>query len=136
MNDKKVLSDSQRSNENLTLFCNQVYDRWEFAVLAHLFIWMFILFFLVLLVKFISKKNKFPIRERAPRLAMVQCFTYFILVMLLYTVEVLTKIQVFQWEDKTSVSEVPFSRRFLHSLYLTIRINIYLVFLSRYLVSF
>jgi hypothetical protein len=131
-----------------TMFCNSVYQSGTFwVVTAHAMMIGFILFNAFLVYKFNKKKHLFPIRERAPRIAIIQSVVYLLLVVLLYLVEIITKTGLLDWKspqycssngqttpvDLTSTPYIPWTRRIFKASYLTIRINIYLIFLIRYL---
>lgn len=84
----------------------------------------------VLVWKFNSKKHLFPIRERAPRVAVVQSLTYLFLMTLLYLIEIGLAFGLFEWKG-TTFREVRPWRKAMKSVYLSVRINIYNIFLVR-----
>ena len=98
---------------------------------SHLFILTSIVGCFVLVWKFNSKKHLFPIRERAPRVAVVQSLTYLFLMTMLYLIEIGLALGLFDWKG-ASFREVRPWRKAMKSVYLSVRINIYNIFLVRY----
>lgn len=87
----------------------------------------------MLLIMFNSKRNYFPVRERAPRIAVVQGLISLFQVIVVYIVEIGYELEIglFEWGGIKDQTAIPYSRIAFKSLYLTFRLNIYLVFLLR-----
>ena len=124
---------TQRQGQAVTLFCPSVYGEGRSLALAvsHAIILGSVVGCFVLVWKFNAKKHLFPIRERAPRVAVVQSLTYLFLMTLLYLIEIGLSAGVFEWKGQ-SYGEVKPWRKAMKSVYLTVRINIYNIFLLRY----
>ena len=132
-----------------TLFCTGAYNHFIEEVLAHGTMILFLSFTAYLIVRLHKKRNLFPIRERAPRVATLQSLTYWVLILLLYVIEICTRYGIVDWYSPeycqspptsadppnatTSLATpyIPVWRRILKATYLTIRINIYFIFLLR-----
>jgi len=117
----------------VTLFCPSVYEEGRGFALAvsHGIVLASVAGLFVLVWKFNSKKHLFPIRERAPRVAVVQSLTYLILMTLLYLIEIGLALGLFDWKGE-SYEEVKPWRKVMKGVYLSVRINIYNIFLLRY----
>ena len=81
-----------------------------------------------------QRRNQFPIRERSPKLAIWQAFTFIMIVFIPYITEIMMQMG-FDWESG-STSSVKFSRKFLKALYMTFRLICYFVFVFRVLVIY
>lgn len=122
------------SSVPITLFCSEVYneDNWFRLIVAHLVILSSLVIGMCMLFRFNRKKHYFPIRERAPSVAILQCFTYLFLIFLLYIVENGLHFKLIEWKTThENSSDIEIGRRLMKSVYLSIRINIYIIFLIR-----
>ena len=120
-----------KDKDNAVAFCPL--DNMPKVLLAH-GATVFVLFLsFMLLIMFNSKRNYFPVRERAPRIAVVQGLISLFQVIVVYIVEIGYELEIslFEWGDTQNVNNIPVSRIAFKSLYLTFRLNIYLVFLLR-----
>jgi hypothetical protein len=87
-----------------------------------------------MIIKFSTKRNLFPIRERAPKLAIIQAISFCMITVIPYITEIVVALGVSWQADATS--EIQFSRKFLKALYMTMRVLCYFVFLFRVLVIY
>lgn len=118
-----------------TLFNPDIYQHFEYVTICH-FAYGFVVFMsAVLLYQFFKRRNFFPIRERAPRIAILQLAIYTLLMVLLWVIEIGSRFNLFdKWTPKDSASEdIPWTRGIFKSLYTTVRMNIYTIFLVRYI---
>ena len=131
MNEKEGVVQWARSSDNRTLFCDVVYKSEGMTIFAYGLIIVFVIICLSLIYKFLQKRDIFPVRERAPRIAALQCSAYVSIVVLLFLIESGTNYGWLQWENVTDPSKIPFSRKLAKTLLLTVRVNIYVIFLIR-----
>lgn|SRR3990167_266065 len=119
-------------NKNHTLFCEAAYEYLPLKILAH-FLWVgSILYGVYVTWRLFRVRDTFPIRERAPRAAIVHSIVYLMLLTILYSIEILSPTEDSTWDQHVEdANAVPFSRRLLKATYLSIRTNIYLIFLGR-----
>lgn len=86
-----------------------------------------IIFFIisaVILGIFVKRMSLFPIKERAPKLTLVQGIMFFMIVFIPYV----SDFWVDSWSNIKSSEEIPWSRKILKSLYLSVRLFCYFIF--------
>jgi len=88
--------------------------------------------YLICIYMFYSRIHLFPVKERAPRLALFQMIAFTMIVMLVYSVEVL-QILGFDWQSIDEAS-IKISRRFFKALYMSLSLLTYLMYLPRYII--
>ena len=114
-----------------SLVCYIAYEEGHLlrAIIAHTTIVLIIASMVFMLVQFIRKKHHFPIRERAPKLAILQGCIFIIGVVIPYVVDILV-VTTDVWENDKP-DDVDFSRKFVKALFICCRINMYMVFILR-----
>lgn len=114
------------------VLCGQARTSTSSALIAHSIAGVTMIFLLYLMKIFISKRNYFPVRERAPKIAIAQCAVFLAQISLVYALEVAGILEP-SWLDWSSATGagVPVSRQVFRCLYLTVRLNVYVVFLVR-----
>lgn len=115
-------------------FCGEALTDIKVKLGAHIFVVLLIVILIFLLCKFIGKRNFFPVRERAPRIAIAQCIMNLLQILTVYVLEIGLEFQdyvtLFDW-DRDSPDNIPMARYVFKCMYLTLRLNIYIVFLLR-----
>lgn len=115
----------------MTAFCGAAYDTIPSTVLLHGFYVACILFCCFLLYKFVGMINAFPVKERAPRIAILQAASFLSVMIMIYCVELGILFRVLDWSDSTRESQIPMGRRIFKSFYLAGRCNLYIIYLVR-----
>ena len=110
-----------------TMICDQNYNLYYF--LSHALIVLFIGIIACLIVNFTTKRHLFPVKERAPILALTQAIYFLLLLIVPYLVELFMGLGT-KW-DADKPKDIPFLRKFLKSLYISLRLTVYLIFLFR-----
>ena len=98
-------------------------------VMGHIIVVAFILLIAGLTFSFYRKIKKFPIKERAPKLAILQSISFGGVLVTVYIVEVLMLLGM-DW-DYDSLGEIPFSRKMFKSVFATFRVMSYVVYTFR-----
>lgn len=117
-------------NKNHTLFCKTAYTHLPLKILAHVLWTGSIVYGIYFTWRLFRVRDTFPIRERAPRVSIAHSIVYLMLLIILYSIEIFGSSENRDW-DVRDQSEIPASRRLLKATYLSIRTNIYLIFLGR-----
>jgi len=82
-------------------------------------------------------RNRFPIRERSPTLAIWQAFTFTMIIVVPFIAEIFFRVGWVNWNsEKPDEIMKDFSRMFFKSLYMTFRIICYIVYIFRVLVIY
>ena len=104
-------------------------------VIAYVMFSIPLLMIFCLILRFYNRKDKFPIRERAPKLAILQAISFTLIIAIPLVTEIVIDIYPDIWctEDATNI---PISRRLLKALYTNFRIMSYVVFAFRILVVY
>ena len=131
MNEKEGVVQFERNFDNQSLFCNGVYNYTSVTICAYALLFVFFVVCVYMILQFLLKKNLFPIRERAPRIAALQCIAFLVLIADITLVETGTGFGFWKWDEATTRSEIPTSRVILKSIYISVRINIYTIFALR-----
>jgi hypothetical protein len=95
-------------------------------VIAHSLIAITLITSLVWFIMFIKRMTLFPVKERAPHLAVYQCVCFLLTLVIPYISESLLADWAIS-EDE----EIPFSRRFVKAIYMAVRLNCYFVYTLR-----
>lgn len=115
-------------------FCGEALTDIKVKLGAHFLVVLLIIVLLFLLCKFIAKRKYFPVRERAPTIAIAQCIINLLQILTIYVLEIGLEFQdyltFFDW-DRDSSKDIPMARYVFKCMYLTLRLNIYFVFLLR-----
>jgi len=125
----KNISDSQYSHAVLCASCFSDGKEWRLYV-GHGIVILVLASALVLLAKFAAKRNLFPIKERAPLLAIIQAFSFAMLVSIPYLTEILIDVGA-RWGASATSEDVPILRGILKAFYMCMRVLCYVVFLFR-----
>ena len=125
------LGDGDRG-QKLAMFCGTALTNNTLKLAVHALVVIFLCLSLYLMVLFASKREYFPVRERAPRLALLQASVYLLTVASVYVAEVCIELG-FDWTDWTADDEkaLESSQLAFKYVYLALRLNIYLIFLLR-----
>lgn len=115
-----------------SLFCYTTYQegRTFFLVTAHILCVCCLVVLAVLIYKYYQRRDYSPIRERAARLSIVQMLGFYSLFAIQYITEVMFSLGL-DWSSPSN-SDVPWSRDLNKSLYMSVRILTYLLFVLRY----
>lgn len=73
---------------------------------------------------FTSRMSLFPIKERAPKLALLQCLLFLMIVAIPYASDFFAE----GWSTAQSPAEIPFSRKAFKAFYLSCRLFCYILF--------
>lgn len=98
--------------------------------ISHILILALIFLVAWLINIFSMKRHLFPVKERAPVLALTQSIYFLLLVICPYLVEVFVLLGI-DWRAEVWTN-IPFLRKFLKALYLSLRFTAYPLFLLRY----
>ena len=123
--------DPEEDRRHLTAFCGAAYDTIVSTVLLHGFYVACIMFCCVLLYKFVGMINAFPVKERAPRIAILQAASFLSVMIMIYFVELGILFGALDWSESTKESQIPMGRRIFKSFYLAGRCNLYIIYLVR-----
>lgn len=96
-------------------------------IIAQVLIIVSMLLCLLWIYKFIKRMSHFPVKERAPWLALFQSFCFLGIIFIPY----ITEYTIDFWVDVETVDDVPLSRKILKALYFTVRTFSYLIFIPR-----
>ena len=128
-----VLTSSDNSTPQAILCQDNSGDSFPWRIyVGHFFVISSLLAIIVFLFFFIRRRNLFPVRERAPLLAIFQAIVFSLLIVVPYFTEIMLKIGIFDW-DASSPEEVPMLRKVLKGFYMAQRVSCYLVFFFRYI---
>lgn len=88
-----------------------------------------------MIIRFYLRRNQFPIRERAPKLALLQAMSFTCIILIPYITEILIDVNPNVWcSDESNL--IPNSRMILKAFYTNFRIMAYVVFLFRIFVVY
>jgi hypothetical protein len=132
MNPSPIINSSGCEDAH-TLICRSAYNDAQpryHLIGAHSIIILTFLFLTYLIISFSRKRHLFPIRERAPKLAIAQAVSFSLILVVTYIVELMIANNV-NWCSET-IGNIPFSRRLLKAIYSSMRLLSYFVFSFRY----
>ena|SRR3990167_8963598 len=118
---------------HLNAFCGPAYSNVFATVILHSVYVGVMVVCGILLAKFIGMMNTFPVRERAPRIALLQTTAYFMIIIMIYIIELGFVSGYLDWDKVTDEDDIPLSRRVFKAFYFAARTNIYIIFLVRYM---
>ncbi len=127
------MSDTEYGQQE-SLFCKTSYDDDHFInrIVGHLVTCSILIVMAVLIVLYWRRRNQSPIKERAGTLSIIQMVGFFSLLVILYFTEIVLSMNLFDWEaNKDDDDDIPWVRRLIKSLYLSIRIMTYCLFVFR-----
>lgn len=116
-----------------TLICSDAFSSLTKVIIGHIFLIICIIAMTFMIISFSRKRMLFPIRERAPKLAIVQAISFGLITIIPYIAELMIALKV-DW-DAYEEDDIPFNRKLLKSLYMTTRVTCYFVFTFRYIFS-
>ena len=93
-------------------------------ITAHVVICFIFLLALICIGIFIKRMALFPIKERAPKLALLQGILFLMIVVIPY----LSDFWVNSWAKADLADQIPMSRKFFKSFYLSMRLFCYFIF--------
>jgi hypothetical protein len=116
-----------------SLFCDHVYieGHLSYLITAHTICICCLVGLAIFIRKYYQRRDYSPIRERAPKLSIVQMVGFYLLFATQYLTEIMFSLGL-DW-GSTSTSGVPWSRDLNKSLYISVRVLTYLLFVLRYL---
>ena len=118
-------------NPRSSLICYIAYEDGHLGrlLLAHITVILSLCLMGYMLYEFIRKKHHFPIRERAPKLAILQGGIFMMGVVITYFIDVML-VTTDVWQNDNP-NYIGVSRRILKAMFLVCRINNYMVFIVR-----
>lgn len=127
---RKNLNDENSYYSAHALICGSAYKDGNLSqlIIAQVLIISTMLLCLFWIQKFAKRINNFPVKERAPKLALLQSFCFFSIILIPY----ITEYFIDFWDEVVEASEIPFSRKMMKSLYFTLRLSCYMMFVPRY----
>ena len=126
---KKISLDLKHPRSSLICYIADEEPHLVRDIIAHLTVILSLGLMVFMLVQFIRKRHHFPIRERAPKLAILQGMMFMGAIVVPYLIDILvatTKV----WQSEGS-GRVKLSRKLVKALFVCFRINMYLAFILR-----
>ena len=108
-----------------SIICGTAYDEENYVKLlvAHAVTIGVLILLLIWIIQFIRRMSLFPVKERAPRLALLQSFMFFFLILETYCAE----FMIPYW-DAERYQDIPYSRRVFKAMYFALRFFCYFIF--------
>lgn len=124
-----ILKEEKPGDIAHALICGKAYDKGHLPqlIIAQAIVIISLLLCLFWIYKFIKRMNHFPVKERAPILAMYQSFCFVGIIFIPY----LSEYFIDFWEYVEKEADIPISRKIFKALYFTVRASCYLIFIPR-----
>ena len=108
-----------------SIICETAYKNSSnlYLIMAHAIIIVVLITLLVWMIQFIRRMSLFPVKERAPKLALLQSIMFFLIIVTTYSAEFLIP----QWKSASN-TEIPYSRRIFKGIYFSLRFFCYFIF--------
>lgn len=129
MNNQNLLKEDNPTEIAHALICGSAYKdgNQPQLIIAQVLIVFSMLLCLFWIYRFIKRMSHFPVKERAPLLALFQSFCFVGIIFIPY----LTEYFIESWEDVDDDDDIPVSRKIFKALYFTVRASCYLIFIPR-----